>query len=125
MPNALAWFEIPAANFERAKKFYETMLGTALTPMEAPGRKMAAFPADWSKGELSGCIVQGQGATPSNTGTLVFLNCAPDLAAPLARVEKAGGKVVLPKTKIEMDGAGYMAIIVDPEGNSVGLHSPG
>lgn len=125
MPNVLNWFEIPAADFGRAKKFYETVLGTALMPMEAPHRKMAAFPADWSKGELSGCIAQGEGMTPGAGGVLVFLNCAPDLAPALGRVEKAGGKVLLPKTQIPMEGAGYMAVMSDSEGNTVGLHSPG
>ncbi|MCC6997163.1 MAG: VOC family protein [Deltaproteobacteria bacterium] len=123
MPHAISWFEIPTTDFARARTFYEAMLGTTLMPMEAPGRKMAAFPADWSKGEISGCIVQGQGAQPAATGTLIFLNCDPDLAAALGRVVKAGGKIVLPKTEIPMQGAGHMAIITDTEGNSIGLHS--
>jgi predicted enzyme related to lactoylglutathione lyase len=122
--NAIAWFEIPAQSLARATKFYETVLGRSLLPMEAPHRKMAAFPADWTKGEISGCVVEGQGAVPGATGTLVFLNCAPDLAPMLARVEKAGGMVALAKTRIPMDNAGFMAIIQDTEGNTVGLHSP-
>jgi uncharacterized protein len=123
MPNAITWFEIPAGDFARAKKFYEAVLDVSLVPMEAEGRKMAAFPADWKKGELSGCIAEGQGMTPAPHGTIVFLNCAPDLAPALARVEKAGGKIMLPKTKIPMQDAGYMALITDSEGNGVGLHS--
>jgi predicted enzyme related to lactoylglutathione lyase len=124
MPNAINWFEIPATNFDRAKKFYETVLATALMPMEAPGRKMAAFPADWKKGELGGALVAGEGATPSATGVTLFLNCGNDLAPALARVEKAGGQVAMPKTKIPMSEAGHMAFIVDTEGNRIGLHSP-
>jgi predicted enzyme related to lactoylglutathione lyase len=124
MPHAIIWFEIPVADFDRAKRFYETILATTLLPMQAPERRMAAFPADWTKGELSGCITQGKGATPSKDGTVVFLNCAPDLTPILARVEKAGGKVTLPKLKIPMQEAGFMALIVDTEGNAVGLHSP-
>ncbi len=27
MKNAINWFEIPVKNFDRAKKFYETILG--------------------------------------------------------------------------------------------------
>ena len=104
--------------------FYQDVLGAKLVPMEGIGRKMAAFGADWTKGEISGCITQADDMKPSKTGVLVFLNCAPDLEPALARVEKAGGKVILPKTKIPMGDAGYMALIEDTEGNRVGLHSP-
>src|SRR5262245_48588150 len=99
MAHAINWFEIPARDFARAKKFYETMLGIALMPMEHPGRKMAAFPADWSKGEIAGCIAEGEGMVPAAGGTVIFLNCAPDLSPALARAQKAGGRVTLPKTQ--------------------------
>lgn len=41
MKNALNWFEIPVKNFDKAKKFYETILGAELQPMEAMGMKSA------------------------------------------------------------------------------------
>ena len=47
---------------------------------------------------------------------------APDLDATLARVAKAGGKVLLGKTEIGDPGA--LAIVQDTEGNHVGLHAP-
>jgi predicted enzyme related to lactoylglutathione lyase len=50
------------------------------------------------------------------------LNGNPDLSLPLSKVAAAGGKVVMPKTKIS-DDIGYMAFFIDPEGNSIGLHS--
>ena len=28
--NAINWFEIPVSNLDRAQKFYETLLGTAI-----------------------------------------------------------------------------------------------
>ena len=45
----------------------------------------------------------------------------PDLSVALSKVEMAGGKIVLPKTSIGHNG--FMAHIVDTEGNKVGLHS--
>jgi predicted enzyme related to lactoylglutathione lyase len=53
---------------------------------------------------------------------LVYLNGGKDLSVVLDRVEKAGGKIMLPKTKID-DEMGYYAIFNDCEGNKVGLHS--
>lgn len=40
----------------------------------------------------------------------------------LGRVEKAGGKVVLPKAAITPE-LGYFAMFTDTEGNRVALHS--
>lgn len=125
MASAITWFEIPARDLARAQKFYEAVLGRPLLAMEHPGRKMAAFPADWTKGEVAGCIAEGEGMAPGPNGTVVFLNCGPDLAPALARVAPAGGQLVLPKTQIPMQDAGFMALIIDSEGNQVGLHSPG
>ena len=42
-------------------------------------------------------------------------------AVPLAQVEKAGGKIVMPKTST--GGNGFMALFKDTEGNRVALHS--
>jgi len=40
----------------------------------------------------------------------------------LDKVEAAGGKITLPKTLISPEN-GFMAIIIDTEGNRIGLHS--
>jgi predicted enzyme related to lactoylglutathione lyase len=126
MPSALNWFQIPASDAARAKAFYEAICGLKLEKMEAgPGMEMWGFPTDWRKGEIGGAIVCGEGAVPSATGTMVFLNGEPDLQAVLDRVEGAGGKVLAPKTEIGMEDAGFFAIICDSEGNTVGLHSRG
>ena len=53
---------------------------------------------------------------------MVYLNADPDLDAALARVEPAGGKVVVPKTPLP-PGMGHYARIQDTEGNLVGLHA--
>jgi len=124
MPHAITWFQIPASDFERAKKFYETICGFSLEPLlSQPTMEMWAFPA--GKGEVGGALVCGEGAVPSATGTAVFLNADPDIQAVLDRVEGAGGKILMPKTAIEMNDAGYFAMIADTEGNTVGLHSQG
>jgi uncharacterized protein len=122
MKNAINWFEIPVKNFDRAKKFYETVLGADLQTMEAMGMKSAFFPADLENG-IGGCIVEGQGYEPSSTGSLVYLNGGDDLGVPLSRVEAAGGKIVIPKTAIPPHG--FMAHFMDSEGNKVAFHSLG
>jgi predicted enzyme related to lactoylglutathione lyase len=53
---------------------------------------------------------------------MVYLNADPDLATVLARIEPAGGKVVVPRTQIS-EQHGFMAVFLDSEGNRVALHS--
>jgi uncharacterized protein len=121
MKNAINWFEIPVKNFDRAKKFYETLFGEELHVMEAMGMKSAFFPAELQSGGIGGCIIEGQGYEPCVKGALVYLNGGDDLSIPLAKVEVAGGKILLPKTAIGPNG--FMAHFTDCEGNKVGLHS--
>jgi len=49
------------------------------------------------------------------------LNGGEDLSTPLSKVESAGGKILLPKTAIGQNG--FMAHILDTEGNKIALHS--
>jgi predicted enzyme related to lactoylglutathione lyase len=121
MKNAINWFEIPVKDFDKAKKFYETVLGADLPVMEAMGMKSAFFPAALETGGIGGCIIQGEGYEPSSKGSLVYLNGGDDLGVPLGKVEAAGGKILLPKTAIGPNG--FMAHFTDIEGNKVGLHS--
>jgi predicted enzyme related to lactoylglutathione lyase len=60
---------------------------------------------------------------PSTTdGPLIYLNGNPDLQNILDKVEKAGGKIMVPKTEISPE-YGFMAVFIDTEGNRIGLHS--
>ncbi len=120
MKNAINWFEIPVKNFDKAKKFYETILAGEMFVMEAMGMKMAFFPSDMKEG-VGGGIAEGPGYEPSDKGTLAYLNGGEDLSVILNRVESAGGKIVLPKMAIGENG--FMAHFIDCEGNKVGLHS--
>jgi predicted enzyme related to lactoylglutathione lyase len=120
MAHALNWFEIPVSNMDRAKKFYERVFAAELA---SPEPSVAMWPANWKEGEVGGSLAKRDGFEPSAKGTVVFLNGGADLAEPLGRVERAGGKVTMPKTKIPMGDAGYMALFADTEGNTIGLHS--
>ena len=120
MKNSINWFEIPVKNFERAKKFYETLLGSPIQIMPHPAYKYGILPGDMENG-ITGGIVEGEGFEPSTKGALIYLNGGNDLSIPLSKVEKAGGKIVLPKTSI--GGNGFMAHIIDTEENKIALHS--
>jgi predicted enzyme related to lactoylglutathione lyase len=120
--NALNWFEISATDISRATKFYETIFGIQLRQQEMMGLKMALFPSEDMNGKVSGGLIQGPLHKPSADGAKIYLNGNPDLANALSKIEKAGGKVLMPKTKIT-DEIGFMAYFTDTEGNTVALHS--
>ena len=121
MANAINWFEIPVSDIDRASKFYAEVLNGELNNMEITGTKMAFLPME---GEgVGGALCESEMHKPSQEGAVIYLNGGEDLADPLSRIEKAGGKVVMPKTKIS-DEIGYMAFFTDTEGNKVAFHSP-
>ena len=120
--NILNWFEVSVADINRAQKFYETVFNVKLETMEMMGMKMAMFPYAQGSGKLSGALVQSDMHKPSADGVKVYFNGNPDLSDALSRVEKAGGKIVMPKTSIG-DEMGHMAFFIDSEGNNIALHS--
>lgn len=115
--NAIHWFEIPATNLERAAKFYEVILGIKLKRMTENGAQMAIF--ETAEGGVSGCVNLEEKHRPGDTGPRIYLD-APHLDEAVARVAGAGGTVVLPTTAIGPHG--FIALVKDPEGNTVGLH---
>ena len=122
--NAINWFEVSVNDIARAKKFYETVFNMKMQDMdmESMDMKMAMFPTDMMSGKLGGTLAQSPHHKPSMDGAKVYINANPDLADALSRVEAAGGKIMVPKMKID-DQSGYMAVFVDTEGNAVGMHS--
>ena len=122
MKNAIAWFQIPVIDMERAVKFYGTILSANLKITDAMGARIAILPHEREGGAVGGALYSGEGYTPSSKGTLVLLNAGDDLGVVLSKVEEAGGKVELPKTAI-YGGNGFLARFIDSEGNRVGLHS--
>lgn len=117
--NYVSWFEIPAVNFKQAVNFYNHIYSITMEENFNGNHSMAFFPA---RNGIGGAVVAGPGSTPSDTGTLIYLNGGKDLNNILSKVEEAGGRVVMPKTLINEDH-GYFAIFIDSEGNKLALHS--
>lgn len=114
------WFEIPAADFNRAAGFYKNVLKVPVEETEMFGTRMGFLPS--GDNVVSGAIVQGEGYTPSAEGALLYLNGGEDLQPALDRVEANGGKILAPKTQISPE-VGFFAIFLDTEGNKMALHS--
>ncbi len=121
MKDAIAWFEIPVTDFARAQKFYAAVTGREVKSMPMPGIEYGVLEYDHPGGGVGGGIVKMEGFEPSASGPLLYLPGGEDLTEALARVEPAGGKVILPKTDIGENG--FMAHFMDTEGNRIALHS--
>ena len=124
MKHAISWFEIPSNDIERAQKFYEAIFGITMIPMDIEQLKMRLFPVEDMNTGVGGAIVHSDGFHKASLtdGPLIYLNANPDVQVILDRTESAGGKIMVPKTAISPEH-GFMAVIMDTEGNRIGLHS--
>lgn len=121
MKDAITWFDIPTENFDRAVKFYSDILGKEVRVDSYMGQKLGFFPMEGRDGVGGDLVPPGMGNKPCANGTRVYLSCEGILDEVIGRVEKSGGTIVQPKFKIgEM---GWIAAIMDTEGNTVGLYS--
>jgi len=121
MRNTINWFELPVTDFERAKKFYEAILDCKIEDQMMGPYRMGFLPGD-GKG-VSGAIVHGEGYEPSDKGAMIYLNADGIIDEVIARIDKSGGKVVVPRTPITPE-IGDFSIFLDTEGNKVALHTP-
>lgn len=121
--NAISWFEIPTVDLPRAQQFYEAIFDISMIPMDTPHIKMRMFPIEDPATCVGGALTLAEFYKPSATdGPLVYLNANPDVQHILDKVQTAGGQIIVPKTEISPE-YGHMAIIIDTEGNRIGLHS--
>ncbi len=121
MKSYLSIFEIPATDMARAMSFYEGILDVKIEKFEMPGMEIGVLPYEGQM--VTGVIMKGEGFKPSSDGVTIYLNGGDDLQGILDKVEKNGGKIVMPKTP-HADESGFFALFLDSEGNKMGLHSP-
>src|SRR5688572_6073013 len=100
MANVINWFEIPAKNFDRACEFYSKVLNGEVHKMDRPSGGKVGFLPGADPDSVGGAVVTAEGYEPSTKGSVVYLNGGSDLNLPLGKVEKAGGKILMPKTSI-------------------------
>ncbi len=125
MPN-IAYFEIPADDVDRAKRFYRSLLGWTIEPTTAPLEPEAAAAMqyqDVTTGEAQEGTLNSGGMYRRQTSEVITNHVeVEDIDAVLANVERLGGKIVMPK--MEMGEIGLDAVIQDTEGNTIGLWQP-
>ncbi|OGD72329.1 MAG: hypothetical protein A2Y64_00460 [Candidatus Coatesbacteria bacterium RBG_13_66_14] len=101
-------FDIPAKNPDKLAPFYRDVFGWKTKVSR--GYHMFRPP-----NSITG------GLDTKVKAPVIYVEVA-DIAAKLGEVERAGGRVVTPKTHIG-EGLGYYAYFADTEGNVIGLWS--
>ncbi len=122
--NIVTWVEIPVKKMARAINFYETVFSVGLEKNHGGEFDMAWFPYSEGKyGSGAALVLHKEFYQPCSNGVVAYMaSPAGDLDVELERVEDAGGKILQHKNKIAGDH-GYIAVILDTEGNRVALHS--
>jgi predicted enzyme related to lactoylglutathione lyase len=119
------WFEIYVDNLNRAKKFYEQVLGLKLSELATPDdvkdeMKMLAFPMEMEEDGASGALVKMEGFEAGGNSTIVYFR-SNDCAIEEGKIETAGGKLL--QSKQSLGEHGFMVLASDTEGNMFGVHS--
>jgi predicted enzyme related to lactoylglutathione lyase len=126
MANSVVHFEIFASNVERARKFYERVLGWQFEAAGPPDFYLFATGAERDPGLTHGLLAKRSG--PAAQGSLNAFRCTVGVRSikdAMAAVEAAGGKLRSPV--VDIPEVGKIAEVADTEDNvfCLGQYLPG
>jgi predicted enzyme related to lactoylglutathione lyase len=110
----IVWFEIPADNVGRARKFYSALFGWKINQFPGMADYWHIDTGGSDDAPDGGMMTRKEPQQPITNYILVD-----SVAKHMAKVKKLGGKVCMPKSAVpEM---GYFAVCQDTEGNTFAL----
>jgi uncharacterized protein len=120
-------FELQADDVERAKRFYEDAFGWSFQDYSAVTNSPYWGVTTGEEGEpgINGGLQPRPAPAPGDghgTNAAVLTIGVEDFDATAARIERAGGRVALPK--FAMPGMAWQGYFLDTEGNTFGIHQP-
>jgi predicted enzyme related to lactoylglutathione lyase len=121
--NPVGWFEIYVKDMNRAKSFYEAVLGMRLSKLPQSGDSlddMWAFPMNQGASGAAGALARMPEAPVGPGGTVVYF-VTDDCGKAARRAKESGGQIV--KDKFSIGQYGHIALAADPDGNIIGFHS--
>lgn len=120
MEKLVTFLEIPVTDMSRAMTFYNKVFGWEMEVCECGEEQMAFIPGE--DNNVAGALSKADGFVPGSAGVLVHFNAKGCIDGMLEKVPLAGGKIITPKTAIIPEEMGVFAVILDSEGNRIGLH---
>lgn len=116
----VGWFEIYVQDMDRAKAFYEKTFDVTLQHLPTGGLDMWMWPMNHDAPGCTGALVKMEGKDSGVGGVIIYFP-GEDCGAMAARAEQNGGRIQKPKSPIGEHG--FIALVLDTEGNMIGLHS--
>ncbi len=118
--NPVGWFEIYVQDMDRAKAFYQKTFDVTLERIPSPEVELWAFPMKSESPGCAGALVKMTGKDSGVGGTIVYFPGA-ECGEMAARAVENGGRIQTEKKSIGEHG--FIAHVLDTEGNLIGLHS--
>lgn len=115
IPASICWFEVPADDLNRAKKFYQSMFSWKFAKLPAAINDYWHIDTGGPDASLDGGMVPRMHPQQPITNYI----SVPSVSKAATKVEKLGGTVRKPKTAVP--GMGYFAICLNTEGNTFAL----
>ena len=117
MPNAFVHVELNTTDVDKAKAFYGKLFDWTLEDVPVPG--MAYTMIKVGKGTGGGIMKHPMPGQPSFWLSYVEVD---DIAASTEKARSLGADII--KDVIEVPGAGWLSILMDPTGAVLGLWKP-
>ncbi len=111
----IGWFEIPADDMERAKRFYSQVFGWTIEELPVPFGKDRLFIKTGDGNIIAGGMIKRR--DPHQT-TVNYID-VPSTDKYTVKVKCLGGKVLVPKTAVP--GMGYFVVCEDTEDNAFSI----
>lgn len=123
MPNPFCHAELATTDIPKAKAFYSKMFKWKLNtlPMPTPGGSYTMIDVGETKDGGTGGGIMGQMIPNAGSAWMPYV-LVNDIDAATKKAKKLGAKVC--KGVTEVEGMGWLSIIVDPTGAMLGLWEP-
>ena len=108
-------FELPAADPERAARFYTDVFGWTIEKWDGPAEYWLVTTGEEDEPGINGGIMRPQSPEQATTNTIGV----GDLDATVERATAAGATVVA--SRMPIPGMGWLAYLTDTEGNTFGM----
>jgi predicted enzyme related to lactoylglutathione lyase len=108
--SSIVHFEIPADDIQRAKAFYSSLFGWKIEGIQG---------MDYAMIDVFGAPGGGMMKRMHPDQQITDYIGVPSVDEYAAKVEKLGGKIIVPKKAVP--GMGYFVICMDTENNSFGI----
>jgi hypothetical protein len=115
----ISYFEVPADDVKRAKRFYTEVLGWDFMRTQVPGIPVEYWNITTGKSRKDTLNMGGLYQRQEPSSRVMMYALVKDIDRAIAKVEEMGGTIVIPK--MTLDTVGTLVTILDSEGNMIGL----